>query len=154
LRYSIDTSSIVHAWCRAYAPSNFPSVWEKIDGLIRRGDLRATEEVLVDLEAKLDELYKWAHARKQILFICTDEKMQEAVREIMQRYPRLVDVRTGRSIADPFVIALARIENCTLVTEERPTGKLDRPNIPDVCVAMGIPCINVLQLIAEQGWKF
>jgi hypothetical protein len=40
------------------------------------------------------------------------------------------------------------------VTGERATGRLDRPNIPDVCAELGIPSFNLLQMIRNEGWTF
>ncbi|MEU5872163.1 DUF4411 family protein [Glycomyces sp. NPDC047369] len=59
-----------------------------------------------------------------------------------------------RSGADPFVIGFAKARSGTVVTEEHPTGRLDKPHIPDVCDALGIPCLNLVQFVTEQGWHF
>ena len=55
-----------------------------------------------------------------------------AVRRILQDYPRLVDTRRNRSGADAFVIGLAMVEGITVVTDERRTGRAERPPMPDV----------------------
>jgi hypothetical protein len=39
-----------------------------------------------------------------------------------------------------------------IVTDEKPTGSLDRPNIPDVCSAMGMNCIGLLDVIRAEKW--
>jgi hypothetical protein len=39
-----------------------------------------------------------------------------------------------------------------IVTDEKPTGSLDRPNIPDVCAAMGMNCIGLLEVIRVEKW--
>ncbi|MFH1742962.1 MAG: DUF4411 family protein [bacterium] len=152
-KYSIDTSSILHAWRRSYPPNSFPSLWQNIEELINRGDLIATEAVLFELEPKDDEVYKWAKSRIQ-MFVSIDERIQEFVAEIMRDYPNLVDYRRMRSAADPFVIALAKIENCSVVTNENVSVNPEKPKIPNVCRAMGILSISFLELISEQAWKF
>lgn len=85
-------------------------------------------------------------------FIPIDETIQRNVAAILTDHKKLIDTRRGRSSADPFVIALAQIESAAVVTGERPSGTLDRPNIPDVCTALGIRCLTLLQLFREQGW--
>ena len=40
------------------------------------------------------------------------------------------------------------------VTAEAATGKADSPNIPDVCSAMGVRSMTLLELFREQGWRF
>lgn len=55
---------------------------------------------------------------------------------------------------DEVRIELAQIEGCAVVTGERMTNNMARPNIPDVCRDMGIRSLNILDLIREQRWQF
>jgi len=151
--YSIDTSALIHGWQKAYPPNAFPMLWNKLDELIMNNSIVATEEVLRELSKKDDEIYKWAKERPE-MFIKIDEDIQLIVSEILSKHKKLLDTRNNRSSADPFVIALARIKTGTVITNEGRTYKLKRPNIPDVCDAMGIRCIDMLQLIKEQNWVF
>jgi len=151
VRYSIDTSAILHAWRRSYPPEVFPSLWKKFDELIERGDLLATEEVLRELEKKDDEVHEWVK-RRQHMIVPIDVRIQEVVSTILASHKKLLDTRKNRSGADPFVIALAVIRDCTVVTNEAPTSSPSRPNIPDVCSALGVRSIDVLGLIREQRW--
>ena len=61
---------------------------------------------------------------------------------------------TGKSFADPWVIATAHTNGCAVVTGENATGNPDRPKIPDVCRGMGIRCIGFVDLIREEQWRF
>ncbi|MEV4772623.1 DUF4411 family protein [Micromonospora humida] len=151
--YSIDTSSIIEAWHRRYPLDAFPGLWQGIDELVSLGRLQASEEVRQELKKKDDELYAWAKERPQ-LFREADLENQLAVRSILQSHPKLVNTQKGRSQADPFVIALARVRKCVVVTNEVALGSLDRPRIPDVCHALGISCINFLGLIRQEKWIF
>jgi hypothetical protein len=153
LVYSIDTSALLDAWVRWYPPDIFSNLWENFDSLINEGNLIASEEVYVELEKKEDDLYKWVKERSDI-FQPISEDIQNSVSEILAIFPTLVDSRKDRSQADPFVIALARIKDCTVVTGERNTGTSSRPRIPNVCDHFGIRNINIVTLIREQGWRF
>ncbi len=153
MTYSLDTSSILHAWRRAYPPEVFPGLWQKFDELIEQGEMIASEEILVELERMDDEVHGWARQRRG-MFVPTDDAIQLAVQDILQNHRGLVDPARPRLEADPFVIALARIRGCTVVTQETPTGNPTRLKIPDVCSALRIPCISVLQFIRQQGWVF
>ncbi len=153
MKYSLDTSAIVQAWRTHYPPEIFPSVWQRLDDLIDSGALRASEEVLYELERKDDEVLAWVRDRGELI-IDIDEEIQIAVQTILKEHRRLLDTRKSRSGADPFVIALAQINRAAVVTYERPTNSAKRPNIPDVCRALGIRCITFLQLLREQGWVF
>lgn len=154
MKYSIDTSAILDGWRRYYPPDVFPAVWRGLDDLVKQGHLRASEEVLVELKKRDDEVYEWAKKRKAQKFVPIDVPTQERVIEILGQHEKLVDTRRNRSAADPFVIALAMVAGCKVVTGEKPTNSADRPNIPDVCVALGVPYIELLELFRLEGWQF
>ena len=103
------------------------------------------------MEQKDDEILEWARQRSHF-FIQVDETLQYAIRQILRDFPRLLDNRSNRSGADPFVIALAQVYNLTVVTYESRTNSLQRPNIPDVCDTLNVRCIDVLELVRERGW--
>lgn len=153
MRYSIDTSAILDGWTRHYPPDIFPALWGKFEALINDGVLRATEEVFFELERKDDGVFNWVKNRPQ-MFIPINEEIQVAVNNIMTSYEGLVDERRNRSIADPFVIALAQIHSCKVVTGEIFSNNLSRPRIPNVCRDLDIPSINFLQLVREERWVF
>jgi hypothetical protein len=141
-------------WHRWYPPTLFPSLWKKIDELIAAALLVSSEEVYHELERKTDDLFEWAKARRQ-LFLALDQPVQTAVTEVLAQFPRLVDSRTGKSFADPFVIATAQITKTIIITGETATGSPERrPKIPDACAHYGIECLNLVELIRREGWKF
>jgi hypothetical protein len=41
-----------------------------------------------------------------------------------------------------------------VVSEETASGRIDRPRIPDVCNAIGVPCLTLMDYIEEQGWSW
>ena len=153
MKYSIDTSAILEGWHRRYPPDVFPALWKNLDELIGDGSLRATEEVLHELKRKDDGVFEWARDRPA-LFVPIDHDIQVEVQEILVTHEKLLDTRSGRSSADPFVIALAKMNACTVVSDEKPTRSPKRPNIPDVCRAMGLHCIDLLDMIREEEWVF
>lgn len=81
-----------------------------------------------------------------------DEAIQMQVAEILTRFPRLVGERKLRTSADPWVISMAYANGFQIVTDEKPTGKMTRPNIPDVCSKLGMTPIGLLQLIKNEKW--
>ena len=153
-KYCIDTSALLDAWLRWYPPDLFPGLWDKLDQLINESRLIATEEVFIELSYKEDQLYKWAGERRDKLFIPLDDQIQIEVTAILTTFPKLVDQRPGKGIADPFVIALAKITNTIVVTGELPTSNLQRPKIPDVCDQLDLQCIKITELIRMEDWSF
>jgi hypothetical protein len=149
--YSIDTSALMDAWVRYYPPDVFPCLWDRIDASINDGLFVATVEVHRELQLYTGELSLWVGERKQ-MFIPIDNDVQEAVNDIMTTHPDLVDENTGKSGADPFVIALARVRGLTVVSAER--SKPSKPKIPDVCAAKGVRHITLLEMFRELKWRF
>ncbi len=153
MKYSVDTSAIIEGWIRDFPPDVAPHAWMQIEESIDDGVLVASEEVLIELEKKHDTVYEWACKRKH-MFIPTDEKIQEVVRSILRDYSTLVDTRRNRSGADPFVIALALVKRLSVVTEENLSDSIGKPRIPNVCEALGIRWLNMVELFREQEWYF
>lgn len=151
--YSIDSSSILEAWIRRYPPDIFPILWEKLSELIAEDQLLISEEVLYELEKKSDEVHGWFKQYKDKLVV-TDEGVQALAEQVLSTHKKLIDTRTNRSGADPFVIAVAQTKGCAVITEEKPTGNDSRPKIPDVCNAYNLRFLNILDFIREQKWRF
>ena len=135
--YCIDTSSLIAAWQERYPIENFPAFWRKMEELIARGRLVSYGEVLNETQKRSDELHKWLKAHGE-MFRELENRIQMEAANILAKFPRLVGQKKLRTSADPFVIALARVESLQIVTDEKPTGNLGRPNIPDVCAAMSM----------------
>ncbi len=152
-KFCIDTSGWMDGWIRDYPPDVFPSLWEKLDESIDRGEIIASEEVYTEVAKKDDDLHSWMKSRKKMLIPITEE-IQGVVSLLLADHPRLVDTHRNRSQADPFVIATAQEEGAIVVTGEQPRGKLDKPRIPDICDVKKIQWMSFLEMLREIGWKF
>lgn len=148
--YCVDTSSLIAAWNERYPLKNVPLFWSHLSALIAEGRLVSPREVREEVTKKEDGLGRWLKAQNG-LFVDLEEDIQLAVREILLEFPFLTKEISGRTKADPFVIALARARGLTVVTEEGP-GNERRPRIPLVCQHYGVPCINILGVIQGEDW--
>ncbi len=120
----------------------------------RRDDVRAADEVLRELKKKEgDAAFKWCSAHPD-MFLSIDLPIQTAVADVLAHHPQLVAAGGKRSAADPFVIAVAKVNACAVVTGEQRSNKIQRPHIPDVCDAMGIGCMSFLEVLRTEGWTF
>ena len=152
MKYCIDTSSLLLAQ-RAYPAKIFPMVWAQLEKLISDGRLISSEEVLRELDRVEDTVAAWAKAH-EAMFLPPVEPIQREVTKIMNDFPKLVDQRLGKSLADPWVVATAvYVGGCTVVSEEVMSGA-ERPKIPTVCAANKIDCIRLFDLIRREGWTF
>jgi protein associated with RNAse G/E len=150
--YTIDTCSLIAGW-RNYPPDIFPGLWEHLAELSSKGTLHSTEEVLIELKKNDDDLLGWAKSQSG-LFTPVDENIQVEVLKVLKDHPTLYDIEKNKSGADPFVIAHALQNGYTVITEEKKTGSLSKPKIPNVCEYYGIRYINLINLLREQGLKF
>jgi hypothetical protein len=116
------------------------------------GHILVADDVVIELSKKDDGAHEWIRSHDFIL-VKLDSEIEKHVREIMIRFPRLVDTKKGRSVGDPFVIALARAKNLTVITAEAHTGQIEVPKIPDVCDELGIRSIGIVEFFRELGWK-
>ena len=154
MAYCFDTSGFCDAYLRRYPPETFPGVWEQLSELARGSRIVSPKEVYYEIAKQSDWLKEWAKGHKNI-FLDVDMPQQQELRKIMKQFPTLVDVRKGRSGADPWVVSLARVLGYALVTDERERRDINgRPKIPDVCKALGIKYCNITEMFTELKIKF
>ena len=154
--YVFDTSSLSILF-RNYFPKNFPSLWEKIDALCLAGRIVSTREVRYELE-EWDHTHAqdWVKKNKE-MFPAPLDAEGEIVKDIFAN-PHLqanVDekkLRRGGKHADPFVIAKAKDNSATVVTEEK--YKPNAVTIPNICELFDIQCINLEEFMEQEKWVF
>jgi hypothetical protein len=151
--YSFDTSSLLNGRRDLLPPTTFPTLWENIEAMIGLGQIRCIDLVRDELAVREDDVHGWAK-RQVDLFVPLTEDIQIAVRALLAEHQRLIGVGSGRSGADPFVIALARARDGVVVTEETLSRNLTKPKIPDVCDSIGVRWLNLMGFVQEQGWVF
>ena len=163
--YVFDTSSI-HALQHFY-PRVFKSIWDGLDALVNKQRFVSTREVFSELERQnvSAEVLQWAKDNKSIFTMPSAAELQ-FVATIFQikHFQALIGVQQrlkGMPVADPFVIACAKINKGTVVTEEgwlRPSSVLTpKPNaakIPNVCAHFKVPCIDLEEFMQQQRWTF
>lgn len=146
-------------WFLRYPPSTFPSLRDRIEGLISSGRLVTSEFVVRELGVQRDELCDGAIAQASFSISTTQDMLNEAA-SIVVRFPALVDPGAQRTQADPFLIALARMRGLSVVTQETLAAGKKRPRrqrgtfIPDVCAALNVPCITLLEMMQRDAWTF
>ena len=151
-RYCIDTNSLMDCRLRYYPPDVFPTLWEQLEDLFRAGTLISHEEVLSEITQKSDELASWGK-EWSACFVPFDEEQEPVLIDILSRFERVAMTGKRRNAADPFLIALASTTNTTLITEEK-RGSENKPKIPDVCAALDIATMPILDMFREEQFRF
>jgi predicted nucleic acid-binding protein len=148
----LDTSALIELKIK-YPRVTFTTLWENIEKLIEQGRIIAPRAVFNELsqyEDKNDVLFKWAKRHKK-MFKDRDAVQLQEVHKILSAYPGLVDIDKPTEDADPFIIALAKTEGCSVITQE---SQVKTNRIPYVCKKYKIKCISLVEFFTERQWKF
>ena len=150
-KYIFDTSVFITLQ-RRYPPDIYESLWEIIDKLVKEAIIISSEEVLDEIKIGYDLLVEWAKKNKYA-FIQSDKKIQETVKHILKNNEKLVLGSKKTNGADPFVVALAIIKSCKVVTEETKNGEANPPKIPNVCDSYGVKYLSFVDFLRELQIK-
>lgn len=146
-------------WQARYYPLDlFPTLNAKIETLISAGDCEAVSLVLEEINAVgTPDLKTWASAHSAV-FVPLHPAVQLEAAAIEARYPDLLDPKELYQSADAYVIALARVRDGVVVSQETSAQEKRNPKkhhyIPDVCRDLGVSCINLLGLMRRERWSF
>jgi hypothetical protein len=154
--YVFDTSSLSEF--KHFYPGVFKSVWVGLDELVKKQELISTREVWNELQRGDADQHtnEWLKTRKQIFTTPSAAELQFVAKIFeVPHFQGLIGHKQrlkGDPVADPFVIACAKIVGGTVVTEER--LKDHAAKIPNVCLHFKIPCIDLEEFMKQQGWSF
>lgn len=154
--YVFDTSSFSEF--KHFYPGVFKSVWVGLETLVEQKELISTREVWNELERGDADQHtnEWLKNRKHIFTTPSAAELQFVVKIFQEpHFQGLIGQKQrlkGDPVADPFVIACAKVVGGTVVTEER--YKENAAKIPNVCMHFDIPCINLEDFMQQQGWSF
>lgn len=151
-KYTIDTSSFNELFDeeRRYNRENFPSLWKRVSELFDTGEIISHQEVYEEIQqGPYDDLKKWVAENKYVFKDYDLPKEGEIIKEIGEKFSTFVEQRkAGPNHADPWLVAQAKINNLTVITEETDRGV----QIPVICREFTIPCINLFGLVKTKGW--
>jgi hypothetical protein len=151
MRFSFDTSALIEPWTRRYPPDIFWPLWEWLEHLINEDVVTAIDEVKLEINRQDDELTAWTKAQSK-LFVSPNTDVQEALRTVLSMFPNLADYERDRSGPDPWVVAHALASGLSVVTYET-MGKAHKPKIPNACAHFGIPCVSLVDVLRQTGYK-
>lgn len=153
MTFTLDSNILIRL-IQAYPRDIFGSLWDSFEESITAGDVCICEVVLREIHRGGDDLHTWA--KDQPNFVCptTDEEFQ-TVADIAQEHPDWVRGQVNE--ADPFVIAHAKADSLTIVTEENKKGPgVEDKNlkIPNVAEEHGVETMKFFDFMRRQGWTF
>lgn len=153
MKFTLDTNILIGLGQR-YPRDIFPTVWDRLEDTVAAGESCVGEAILHELRRGGDDLHGWARALPR--FVCAASRGEFAiVAEIGRAHPGWV--RGDRNGADPFLIAHARLDQRTTVTEERRAGRgvSDRnQKIPNIAAEHGVPTVTFFDFLRVHNWRF
>jgi hypothetical protein len=153
MKYIIDSCSLI-VLKDTYRESVFPDAWVNVENYIKEKKIWSCYEVYEDIKKQEGDSVFALIKEHTDIFIPPTKEIQLKVRELLSEYPNLIRFKNKSSGSDPFVIATAIIHKVPVVTEEKKTGDINNPHIPDVCQALNHPCVKLVDLFEREGFKF
>jgi hypothetical protein len=119
--YVFDTNSL--SALDAYYPDVFTSFWAQFDAAAGAGDIISTREVKAELDRSgLANVLAWAKSNSAVFTTPSAAEMAFVAKILaVPHFQALINTKAGLNgtpVADPFVIACAKVNNGTVVTEE------------------------------------
>lgn len=138
-----------------YPPDIFLTFWDKLNEMLKEAEIISSIEVYRELEDYNDEFVaEWTKKNKKY-FLKPSLEEQQLAKEILAKFPNLIKEDTilaGKPLADPFVIAQAKLNNCILVHQEK--FKPNAHKIPNVCEHFNVNEISLFEFFRKEKWKF
>lgn len=141
-----------------YYPSRFPTIWAKMEELAQDSRLCSVKEVRREVEkhCPFPHIEVWVKAHGHI-FLSPSEEESKVVAEIFRKkqYRGLVkrqNLLKGLPVADPFVIAAAKVQKRRVVTQE--SFKVGGARIPTICQDLGVDCIGLEEFLEAENLKY
>jgi hypothetical protein len=157
MNYVFDTSTLT-AIFRHYFVDQFPSFWEKFNIALNEERICSVREVLNEIRElkRNDELEHWSKENRSFFHDPTPDELAfittiYSVKHFQNNLARK-KLLHGGSFADPFVIAKAKIENATVVAQEKFTE--NAAGIPNICHHFNIPCLDLKGFLESEKWVF
>lgn len=125
--------------------------WGIVLGLIAAGRMAAPNEQ-IEQELKLDEGVwdRLGPVESSLRANRTDETFLLRAGKIAAAFPAMCGLRSKRTRADPFIVALAYLESWTVVTNENANRRPSK-KIPFACGKLGIKCIRLCDLLTIEA---
>lgn len=153
MSYLLDTNSYVQAKNHHYRMGFCPGFWDWLDNAYAAGTIASITMVYKELVDYGDNLSNWARDRNFHFLPVDDADTQKCFAEIAEHVMQLPLPSEPEKIkflsgADPWLIAKAKVTNCTLVTHEAPVPSNSKKiKIPNICNAFGVPYITTFDLL-------
>jgi hypothetical protein len=155
-RFVIDSDTLIRSKREHYAFDICPGFWEALECFSGRGHLCSIIPVKQELLRVSDDLADWirTHAPADFFAPVDGAEVVEAFRQVMMwvnsqsQYQPAAREHFAAG-ADPWLVAYAAVNKCTLVTYEQSRPKSQNSvKIPDAAAAFRVRCCPVHEMLS------
>lgn len=152
MKYIFDSGPFID--CRYYFPNIFKTYWRNLNQLAHDKNILSVKEVYNEILRGSDIISEWADKNKEIFEKPTSDEFS-IVSEILSKHRELIramNISGGTPVADPFIIAKAKVNNLIVVTQE--TYRENAHKIPNICEELGVEYMSLQKFMNKEGWEF
>lgn len=157
MAYLLDSDVFIQAKNLHYGFDICPAFWDWLDAQHQAGEVFSIQKVGDELAAAGDDLSQWAAFRPNF-FLAPDAPVVAGLQQVSAwvsggRYLPTA-VNTFLQVADYYLVSHALAHGYTVVTHERVDNAVKRIKIPNVCIGMGINCVNPFEMLRAERARF
>jgi len=149
MTYSFDTSVFIEMKFK-YPKEKNKKLWQIISDRLKTHKILVSKEVKIEIHQITDSLDSWLGQFPRSIIDSTTE-IQREVTKIENRYTEMIDPQSTHHSADLYVIALAKVFNAIVVSQEKIKGA--RRAIPYICQKEQIECKDLVTFLVEEGFN-
>jgi hypothetical protein len=146
--YCIDASALINITrYPGYPRELFPSIWNKLEDMVKNDELISHEEVYKEIEKRQDKICDWCKQNKN-MFKDIDECQIKEFENVKKKYDSFYwnkEINKGGPWADPWIIALSICEDAIIVTDERDTQN----HMPYIAKHFNLKCLNLIEFFVN-----
>ena len=165
-KYLIDANSLIHP-ARAYDPFDFaPSFWQQLRPKISLDKIAVLDKVRDEVLKGTDELSAWiSDLPNECILSTQDMQILQKYREVLsfiQQSDKYSEAALRRwsqlDIADPWLIAAAKVYGYTLLSFEQSAGTIPEgsrskdPKLPDVAHHFQVPYTSLFDMMRNESF--
>lgn len=156
--YLLDANVFIEAKNRHYGFDFCPAFWDWLVESHAAGKVFSIEKVGDELQARSDELGRWAEQQGAKFFLPPDAGMLTALAEVAEwvrsqayRAAAIAEFLEG---ADYYLVAHARARGDIIVTHEVPSDGVKRVKIPNVAIGLRLRHMNPFEMLRRERARF
>ncbi|MFO0681019.1 MAG: DUF4411 family protein [Sandaracinus sp.] len=158
MAHLLDANAFITAKNTHYGLDFCPGYWDWIVREHATGKVASVEKVGDELAAVADDLSAWAAALPTSFFVRPDQTALPALAKVRswvvaQGFSPAAILDFEQS-ADYYLVSQALAGHHSVVTYELPSGSKKRVKIPDVCIGLGIKCLQPHQMLRIERARF